>query len=216
MPQIFHKSANALARVSIVLGLGTLAGLVWAGATISTSGYVTGEDVVISQPVPFSHDHHFKGLGIHCLYCHTTVEESAFAGIPPTETCMNCHKEIWTNAELLEPLRESYRSGIPIEWERLHDTPDYVYFNHSVHIAKGIGCESCHGRVDEMPLMIQAESLTMAWCLDCHRDPAQHVRPREEIYTFGWVPPIPQSELGPQLVEEYEIQSVTNCSACHY
>ncbi|MEM7481509.1 MAG: cytochrome c3 family protein [Acidobacteriota bacterium] len=194
----------------------SLGGLVWVGSLLSTSGYVTGEGVVLTQPVPFSHDHHFTGLGIHCGYCHTTVETSAFAGIPPVETCMNCHKEIWTNAELLEPIRESYRSGVPIEWERVHDLPDYVFFNHSIHVAKGIGCESCHGRVDEMPLVRQVESLTMAWCLDCHRDPAEHVRPKEEIYTFDWKPPIPQSELGPQLVAEYDVQSITNCSACHY
>ena len=215
MPQIFHPSANSAARISIVLGLAGLGGLAWAGATLSTSGYTTGQGVVLDQPVPFSHDHHTAGLGIHCGYCHTSVEKAAFAGIPPIETCMNCHRQIWTNAALLEPVREAYRTGVPLQWERVHDLPDYVYFNHSVHVAKGIGCESCHGRVDRMPLIKQAESLTMQWCLDCHNAPERFVRPREEVYTFGWQPPEPQAELGPRLVEEYGIASRTSCSVCH-
>lgn len=215
MRQLFPRSANSLARGSIVLGLLLLGGLVWAGALLNSSGYTTGQGVIHNQPVPFSHDHHVAGLGIDCRYCHTSVETSSFAGIPPISTCMNCHKEIWTNAELLEPIREAWRSGVPVEWERVHDLPDFVYFNHSIHVAKGIGCETCHGRVDQMPLMRQHASLTMAWCLDCHRDPVKFVRPREEIYTFGWEPPVPQSVLGPRLVAEYDVQSLTNCSVCH-
>lgn len=219
MPQIFHRSTNQLSRVSLVLILVGLAGLVLAGAEISTGGYTTGQYVVIDQPVPFSHDHHFAGLGISCLYCHTSVEEAASAGIPPVATCMNCHKQIWTNAELLEPVRRAWRDNVPIQWERVHDLPDYVYFNHSVHVAKGIGCASCHGRVDEMPLIHQAESLTMAWCLDCHRQPEKFVRPRSEIYNFDWPEPDAgwnQKVDGPRLVEEYDIQSLTYCSVCHH
>jgi len=215
MRQLFPRSANPLARGSIVLGLALLGGVVWAGALLNGSGYNTGEGVILNQPVPFSHDHHFAGLGIDCRYCHTSVETSSFAGIPPVSTCMNCHKEIWTNAELLEPIREAWRTGVPVEWERVHDLADFVYFNHSIHVAKGIGCETCHGRVDRMPLMLQHAPLTMAWCLDCHRDPAKYVRPREEVFTFGWEPPEPQSVLGPRLVEEYDVQSLTYCSVCH-
>jgi hypothetical protein len=133
------------------------------------------------------------GLGIDCRYCHTSVERSAFAGLPPTETCMNCHRQIWTNAELLEPIRASYRDNVPVRWTRVHDLPDYVYFNHSVHIAKGIGCYSCHGKVNRMPLMLQAASLEMQWCLDCHRNPVQNVRPREEVFNLDWNPSDPRT-----------------------
>jgi hypothetical protein len=215
MRQLFPRRSNPMSRASVVLLLALLAGLVWIGAELSTSGYSTGEGIILHQPVPFSHDHHVAGLGIDCRYCHTSVEVSASAGIPPVSTCMNCHKEIWTNAELLEPIRAAFRTGVPVQWQRVHDLPDYVYFNHSIHVAKGIGCESCHGRVDLMPLMLQESPLTMAWCLECHRDPAKFVRPREEVFTMGWEPPVPQAELGARLVEEYDVQSLTYCSVCH-
>ena len=215
MRQLFPRSSNALSRASIVMLLGLLAGLGWVGAELSNSGYVTGEGVVLNQPVPFSHDHHTAGLGIDCRYCHTSVDRAASAGIPPISTCMNCHREIWTNADLLEPIRAAYRDGVAVKWQRVHDLPDFVYFNHSVHVANGIGCESCHGRVDQMPLMMQAEDLTMGWCLECHREPETFVRPRDEVFTFGWEPPVPQSQIGPQLVHEYGIESLTACSVCH-
>lgn len=216
MAQLFSRSTNQLSRVSVVLLLVLLGSVAWGGAYLSTSGFVTGEDVALNQPVPFSHNHHFAGLGISCLYCHTSVEKAAIAGIPPTSTCINCHKEIWTNAALLEPVRASFRTGVPIEWERVHDLPDYVYFNHSVHVAKGIGCQSCHGQVDEMPLVHQDGSLTMKWCLDCHREPEKFVRPASEIYNFDWPPSgWDQSVEGPRLVEEYSIESLTYCSVCH-
>jgi hypothetical protein len=185
--QIFHRSANSLAKVSIFGGvflLGLVAVVVYT--LMGTSGYLTGQYVVKRQPVPFSHEHHTRGLGIDCRYCHTSVERSAFAGLPPTETCMNCHRQIWTNAALLEPIRASYRDNVPMQWTRVHDLPDYVYFNHSVHIAKGIGCYSCHGKVNRMPLMFQNASLQMQWCLDCHRNPARNVRPREEVFNLDW------------------------------
>ena len=187
--QIFHRSTNTLARVSIFGGVFLLGFLGWAVYTLmGTSGYLTGQYVVKRQPVPFSHEHHNRGLGIDCRYCHTSVERSAFAGLPPTETCMNCHRQIWTNAALPPPPRASYRDNVPLQWTRVHDLPDYVYFNHSVHIAKGIGCESCHGKVNRMPLMFQNATLQMQWCLDCHRNPAQNVRPREEVFNINWDP----------------------------
>lgn len=214
MSQIFKPSTNTLARVSLVGAVFLAAASLWVVIELSRSAWVTREGVIRKQPIPFSHDHHTAGLGIDCLYCHTSVEESAFAGIPPTATCMNCHKLIWNDSPMLEPVRESYRTGEPIEWVRVNDLPDYVYFNHSIHVAKGMGCATCHGRVDQMPLMRQVNSLQMEWCLDCHRAPEKFVRPRSEIYNMQWVAD-DQATLGPQLVTEYEIESRLSCSACH-
>jgi hypothetical protein len=215
--QIFHRSTNTLARVSIFGAVFILAFLGWLVGMLMRSGYQTRENVVLHQPVPFSHEHHVAGLGIDCRYCHTSVETSSSAGIPPTETCMNCHRQIWTNADLLEPVRASYREGTPIRWARTHDLPDYVYFNHSVHVAKGIGCVTCHGQVDRMQLMYQEESLLMEWCLDCHRDPVKNVRPREEVFNMDWQPPPPAEleALQARLAEEYDVQSLMSCSTCH-
>ena len=216
MAQLFPRSANAFARGSIVAGLALLTGVGAAVFVIARSGYVTRQGLILEQPVPFSHDHHVGQIGIDCRYCHTAVESTAAAGIPPTQTCMNCHNQLWTNAELLEPVREAYRSGVPVQWERVHDLPDFVYFNHSVHVAKGIGCQSCHGQMERMPLVHQAESLTMKWCLDCHREPEKFVRPRSAIYEFDWPPQEwDQRTEGPRLVEEYGIESLTYCSVCH-
>lgn len=213
--QIFHRSTNTIAKVSIFGAVAFLAVLLWLWSTLLRSAYATGQGVIQKQPVPFSHDHHVAGLGIDCRYCHTTVEKSAFAGIPPTETCMNCHRQIWTNADLLEPVRESYRSGTPIVWNRVNDLPDYVYFNHAIHVAKGVGCAECHGQVDEMPLMRQTASLQMEWCLDCHRDPGKRLRPREEVFNMKWRRPADFETMQARLVEEYDVKSLTSCSVCH-
>ncbi len=215
--QIFHPSSNALSKISILAVLILLAGGLWLLAEINRSPYVTQATVVREQPVQFSHEHHVAGLGIDCRYCHTSVEQSPMAGIPPTETCMTCHSQIWTNAELLEPVRQSFRTGTPIKWTRVHDLPDFVYFNHSIHVNKGIGCESCHGRVDRMPLMWQANALNMEWCLNCHRSPESSIRPREKVFTMGYQPAEDQHTLGPKLVKEYNVnvRQLTNCSICH-
>ena len=167
-----------------------------------------------AQPIPFNHKLHAGDLQIDCLYCHTSVEDSAFAGIPPTATCMNCHKLIWNDSPMLEPVRESFRTGEPIEWVRVNDLPDFVFFDHSIHVAKGVGCATCHGRVDQMPLMMQHASLQMEWCLECHREPERFVRPRSEIYNMAWRAD-DQDELGSKLVAEYNIESRLSCSACH-
>jgi hypothetical protein len=215
MSQIFHRSANTLAKVTIVgllLLVGGLLGLVMAFAR---SSYMTRAQEYIEQPVQFSHLHHVGDDGIDCRYCHTSVETSAFAGIPPTKTCMNCHSQIWATAPILEPVRSSFREERPLRWIRVHDLPDFAYFNHSVHVKKGVGCETCHGRVDQMPLMLQQNSLQMEWCLECHRAPERFVRPRSEVFTMGYRPAVPQAELGPRLVKEYGIQANTNCSTCH-
>src|SRR5438270_6496915 len=182
MSQIFHRSTNTLSRATIFGAIFVVAALVWVGYAIQGSPYVTYEGVRKPQPVPFSHQHHVTGLGIDCRYCHTSVEDSSFAGIPPTKTCMNCHSQIWTNAALLEPVRASYRSGESLQWIRVNTLPDFVFFNHSIHVTKGVGCNTCHGPVDTMPLMYQQESLQMEWCLGCHRDPGQNLRPRDQVF----------------------------------
>ena len=169
----------------------------------------------VDQPVPFSHKHHVSDDGIDCRYCHTTVETSWFAGIPPTQTCMNCHSQIWAQSPVLEPVRQSFATGEPIRWNRVHNLPDFVYFDHSIHVQKGIGCSSCHGRVDEMPLTWKTQPLDMSWCLDCHQNPAHFVRPQDQVFNMAWQPPANQDELGRQLVEAYHIESKISCSTCH-
>ena len=192
MAQIFDRSSNALARMSIILtGLIVIA----LGVTLDQlqrSPWVTRQGQRADQPVPFSHKHHVQGLGVQCQYCHISVEKSSYAGIPPTKTCMNCHAQIWTNAQLLEPVRQSWATGESIRWIRVHDLPDYVYFNHSIHVNKGIGCSSCHGHVDEMPIMYAQNSLQMEWCLNCHRNPGKNLRPTSQIYNMAWEGPSTQ------------------------
>ena len=189
MAQIFDRSSNALARFSLVLS-GLI--VIVLGVTLDQlqrSPWVTRQGQRPDQPVPFSHKHHVQGLGLQCQYCHTTVEESSYAGIPPTRTCMNCHAQIWTNAQLLQPVRDSWYTGQSIPWTRVHDLPDFVYFNHSIHVNKGIGCETCHGQVDQMPLMYEQNTLQMEWCLNCHRNPAKNLRPTTEVYNMDWKQP---------------------------
>jgi hypothetical protein len=215
MPQIFHRSTNTISRVSIFGAVFAIGGGLWAAYLINDSPYITRERVPIPQPIPFSHQHHVTDDGIDCRYCHTTVEVSAFAGMPTTHVCMSCHSQIWTESPALEPVRESYRSGTPLQWNRVHDLPDFVYFNHSIHVAKGIGCETCHGRVDRMPLIWREATLQMSWCLDCHRAPEKYVRPRERVFEMGWQPQEDQLTLGRKLVNEYKIQKLTDCYTCH-
>lgn len=221
---------NAFSKATIFGGAFVLAGIAWAGALWVRSPYVTEQDVVRDQPAPFSHDHHVSGLGIDCRYCHTTVETSSYAGMPATEVCMGCHSQVWKDSPMLEPVRESYRTGKPLAWTRVYDVPDYVYFDHSIHVAKGIGCESCHGRVDRMPLMRKAFSMHMEWCLECHRHPETRVRDQRDIYRFGVEQPtltgidLAASRVAAErsgereaLVEEYAINAsqLTNCAICH-
>jgi hypothetical protein len=216
--QIFHHSTNTIAKVSIFGAVFILAGLVWVIAQVNRSPYVTQANVAREQPVQFSHKHHVGDEGIDCRYCHTSVEVSSFAGIPPTKTCMNCHSQIFSDSPYLEPVRESWRTGKPIVWTRVHDLPDFVYFNHSIHVSKGVGCVTCHGRVDLMPLTWQAASLQMEWCLECHRQPEKYLRPRDQIFNMAWQPPANQIEEGRQLLKSFQIQSpaqLTSCSTCH-
>ena len=218
MAQIFPRSTNAISRVSIFGAAFFALGLLMVVYTIMRSPYVTQVNVARDQPVPFSHQHHVEGLGIDCRYCHTTVEKAAFANIPPTKTCMNCHSQIWNQSPELEPVRESFRTDKSIEWVKVYDLPDYVYFNHSIHVAKGVGCETCHGRIDRMPLVEQHPNLQMSWCLECHRNTERFLRPRSEIFTMGYVPAGQQREIGARLQQEYHVRpawELTNCSTCH-
>jgi len=218
LPQIFHRSTNTLSRLSLFSALFLVALLLSVLAEIERSSYITEADVVREQPLQFSHKHHVEDDGIDCRYCHTSVEQSALPGIPPTKTCMNCHSQIFAASPYLEPIRESFRTGKPIEWTRVHKLPEFVYFNHSIHVNKGVGCASCHGQVNLMPLVRQVASLQMEWCLDCHRHPERALRPREQVFNMRWQPPADQLEQGRQLAREYNIRSVeelTSCSTCH-
>jgi hypothetical protein len=215
MSQIFSPRANQIARASLVTvaAMGALIGA--AAPIVMRSDWATGASTNITQPIQFSHAHHVGGLGIDCRYCHTSVETSSFANIPPTKTCMNCHSQIWATSPFLEPVRSSFRTGESLQWTRVHNLPDFVQFNHAIHIKKGMGCETCHGRVDQMAGMFQANSLQMEWCLECHRHPEKYVRPRDAVFAMGYQPAEPQSAIGPKLVAEYQIQRLTACSTCH-
>jgi cytochrome c7-like protein len=218
MAQIFRPSTNTLAGASIVAGLLLLAAIGASLYTFAWSSYVTQVGTPRIQPVPFSHKHHVADDGIDCRYCHTSVEESAFAGIPSTKTCMNCHSQLWVDSPILEPVRESFRTGTSLEWIRVHNLPGFVYFNHSIHINKGVGCVTCHGRVDQMPLIWKVNTLYMDWCLECHRAPERFVRPREFVFSMDWQPSEDQLTLGRKLVKQYKIQGpevLTSCSTCH-
>ncbi len=215
MPRVFGPRANVVARLSL---LGTILLVVVLGGAAYLyvrSPWVTRVGDAPAQPVPFSHKHHVTDDGIDCRYCHTTVETSAFAGMPDTKTCMNCHSQIWAQSPTLAPVRESFQSGQPIVWTRVNRLPDYVYFDHSIHVQKGIGCVSCHGRVDEMPAVAKAESLQMQFCLDCHRAPQSQVRPRSEVFNLSWQPPANQAAFQAELAQAYDVQSKLSCSTCH-
>jgi hypothetical protein len=217
MAQIFHPSINVIAKLSIV-GVALAVPLIGVAGYAFNMSYSAEVRQPKEQPVEFSHKHHVGDDGIDCRYCHTSVDKDAFAGLPDTHTCMSCHSQIWTDSPLLEPVRESYRTGKPLRWTRVHDLPDFVYFNHSIHIKKGIGCYSCHGRVDEMPMMWKENTLTMDWCIDCHRHPEKNIRPREEVFNVAWQGKGNQEQQGRQLVNEYHVlhpYQITNCSTCH-
>ena len=218
MSQLFPRSANALARSSIFGGLTLVLTLLMVVFTLMRSSWATKQYEYVEQPVQFSHAHHVGGVGLDCRYCHTSVENSSFAGIPPTKTCMNCHSQLWTNAPILEPVRASFRNNTNLTWIRVNDLPDFVYFNHQIHIKQGVGCVTCHGQVDQMPLMYQAKSLLMEFCLDCHRAPEKYIRPREEVFNMAYQAPEDQLELGLRLKREYNVASVehmTSCTICH-
>ena len=215
MAQIFHRSTNTISRVSLFGGIAIIAILVATLAAINRSSYMTEVGVARSQPVQFSHKHHVSDDGIDCRYCHTSVEDSSFAGIPSTKICMNCHTQIWAESPILAPVRESFRTGKSLEWTRVNNLPGFVYFDHSIHVHKGVGCATCHGRVDQMPLMWRENTLYMEWCLECHRNPERFVRPRAQVFNMDWQPLSDQIALGQKLVQQHKIESLTSCSVCH-
>ncbi|TDX32316.1 quinol:cytochrome c oxidoreductase pentaheme cytochrome subunit [Modicisalibacter xianhensis] len=216
MPQIFPRRANSLVSMALWGGAFGVVILILVAITIGSSAHDTGVFTTPEQPVPFSHEHHVSGLGLDCQYCHTGVEKSDFAGLPPTYTCMTCHSQLWTNAEMLEPVRQSLKRDEPIEWVRVHDLPDFTYFSHRAHVNNGVGCESCHGRVDEMPITSQEKPLTMQWCLSCHRNPEPNLRPADKITAMGY-DPANDSIPGHELLERYAIRkdNLTECVTCH-
>ena len=215
MRPIFRPRSNTIFRVALVLLLGGVVGalgglMVWARVPAGT-----GQLEEIVQPVLFDHRHHVLDDAIDCRYCHQTVERAASAGIPSTSVCMNCHSQVWNRSTKLEPVRQSYFTGQPIPWVRVHQVPDFVYFNHSIHVSKGIGCETSHGRVDQMPAIQQVAPLTMGWCLECHRNPTPHLRPQEAITAMGWVPDGDPVALGKELAKHYDVHTRTSCTTCH-
>ncbi|WP_129675264.1 cytochrome c3 family protein [Candidatus Chloroploca sp. Khr17] len=216
--QIFSRNANAILLVSIAAIVLLIVGIISALIGLYLSPWYTGVGDAIEQPVPFSHKHHVDQLMIDCRYCHSTVERVAHAGIPSTDTCMSCHSQIWTNSPLLQPVRDSYQTGEPVLWNRVYDLPDFVYFNHSVHVAKGIGCASCHGRIDQQHLTAKAQPLYMGWCLGCHRAPEEHIRPRDEVFNMAYEPQMMPIADRLALVQEYQIPvdgRLTHCYTCH-
>ena len=218
MAQIFHRNTNFIARVSLILGI-LLAGLALSGLLGAVrSPFYTNQNITRDQPIQFSHKHHAGDDGIDCRFCHVGVETSATAGLPPTKTCMNCHSVLFNSSSYLEPVRASYREDKSIEWVRVHRLPDFVYFNHSIHVAKGVGCSTCHGQVNQMPLVFQASTLQMQWCLDCHRNPEAVLRPHDQVFNMDWKAPANQAELGHQLATTNKIRTtaeLTSCSTCH-
>lgn len=234
MPQLFTNNANTIARVSVVIGAVLALVVVWAWYELNTSAYNTGQFLEYQQPVQFSHKHHVGDDGIDCRYCHTSVETAAAAGLPPTQTCMNCHSQIWSDSPYLAPVRDSLANNQPIQWRRVHDLPDYVYFNHSIHVNKGVGCSTCHGRVDEMASVYQKSTLQMKWCLDCHKDPGRFIREintdetkqdNSAIYDMTWRAGNEgqrtngaDADQGRELAKKYKVKSravMTTCSTCH-
>jgi len=215
MAQIFHRSTNTIARLSIYGAVILIALLGYAVDVVNKTSYVTEVNNARPQPVPFSHKHHVGELGLDCRYCHTSVEVSSSAGMPPTETCMTCHSQIWTNSEMLAPVRASYTNSISISWTRVNAVPDFVYFNHSIHVAKGVGCTTCHGPVGEMNITWRGQTLYMRWCLECHNAPERFLRPRSEVFDAFYQAPSNQLTLGRELMKEYKVQKLTNCTTCH-
>ncbi|MBV9859391.1 MAG: cytochrome C [Alphaproteobacteria bacterium] len=216
MPAILGPRANLAAKFVLCAGAVGAALLLFGPWGLTRTDYATGANFVRPQPVPFSHKHHVSGLGLDCRYCHTSVETAATAGYPPTHVCMTCHSQIWTNAGVLAPVRNSLASGVPLRWTRVNRLPDYVFFDHSIHVAKGVGCTTCHGPIGDMPLTWQGASLQMKWCLDCHRDPAPNLRPRDQVFNPDWHRTA-DTPSGDALLAEYKIHltGLTDCSVCH-
>ncbi len=219
MAQIFSPSADLRLRLFMALAVVAVVGAGLVAGGYVQSSYATLAGWVVDQPVPFSHQHHVGGLGLDCRYCHAGVEVSAQAGLPATEVCMTCHSQLWTGAAMLAPVRDSLANGTPLRWNRVARLPDYVYFNHSIHIDRGVPCVECHGRVDRMPLMARAKPFQMGWCLDCHRDPGPHLRPPDQVTRMDWSDwtAARAAAYGARAVAAHHIDParLDDCSICH-
>jgi hypothetical protein len=216
MPQIFHPSMNTISRATIFGAVFFLAAALWLMLAIARSSYMSDVGIIKPQPVPFSHAHHVAEAGIDCRYCHTSVEDSSFAGIPPTQTCMNCHSQLWTESPILEPVRASYRDDKPLVWNRVHDMPDFAYFYHNIHVQRGVACTTCHGELAEMPLTWKNATLYMEWCLECHRNPEKFVGPQSETFASAAVPATTVSARPAGHWKNTRGTLLTNCSLCHH
>ncbi len=218
MGQIFPRNANLLARLSIFAAVLLIVELTLILTVYFRSNYYRQINVAIQQPVPYSHQLHAGTLGIDCRYCHVSVDKSYFANIPATETCMTCHSQIRTGSTKLTVVRDSYATGQPVSWQKVNRVPSFVYFNHSIHINKGVGCSECHGKVTEMPVVWQPQAFFMGFCLNCHRNPENFLRPRDQVFNLNYIHPANQVELGQKLVQEYGVMPKTqlqNCWVCH-
>jgi hypothetical protein len=220
MPQIFTASADTWLRLCALLVFLLVFGLGLLGSGFVNSSYVTRVGWTVDQPVPFSHRHHVGELGLDCRYCHTNVETGANAGFPPTQTCMTCHSQLWTGAGVLEPVRQSMATGQPLRWNRVSSVPDYVFFNHSIHVDRGVPCVACHGRVDRMPLTVRGHPFQMTFCLSCHRDPAPRLRPPDQVTRMdwsGWEDTPAHRAYGALAMKHFGIEpaKLVNCEICH-
>jgi hypothetical protein len=217
MTQIFRRSADTWLRVGLLLLIVGVSGGLLVALTLESSDYRTGRNWVVEQPLPFSHAHHAGELKIDCRYCHSAVQSSAMASLPPTETCMSCHSQVWKNADVLAPLRKSLREHEPLHWLRVVELPDYVYFHHGVHVNAGVGCSECHGQVDRMQLTFKAQPLNMGQCLACHRDPAPHLRPVDQVTNMQWRSDEDRRALGERLMKAHpmDTKGLTDCGTCH-
>ncbi|MBL8151703.1 MAG: cytochrome c3 family protein [Blastocatellia bacterium] len=211
---MFPKWTNKAVKIGLLFFALAGAGVAGAAGLVHQPSFT---DVGYSpeQPVPFSHKLHAGDMGMDCRFCHTSVEQSAVSSVPPTQTCMVCHTRVRTDSKLLLPVRESFASGKPVEWVKIHKLPDFAYFNHKAHVSSGVSCVSCHGRVDQMQEVAQVQPLNMSWCLDCHRNPAPNIRPKEFVTKLDWVPPRDPVEIGRELVKANKINPPVNCGGCH-
>ncbi len=215
MSALFTPRSNALFRLVLVLLVAGATGGVSAGMIYGRTPYGTGQQQPVAQPIQFDHRHHVRDDQIDCRYCHTTVDSAPSAGIPPTELCLNCHSQVWNKSPLLDRVRASWFARQPVPWVRVHKLPDFVYFNHSIHVNKGVGCVECHGRVDEMAAIEQEQPLTMGWCLECHRDPYPRLRPPSEVTNMTWKPDGDPRSVGEAVAKQYDVHPRTDCITCH-
>jgi hypothetical protein len=217
MAALFPRWTNIAARAVLLALLCLVVGLPLGLMAWVRAPNVTSQEAPVAQPVPFDHVVHAHDLQISCEYCHATVMKTASASLPPTQTCVPCHSDTWKNSKTFAPIRASLRNGTPLQWNRVNALPDFVYFNHAIHVAKGVGCETCHGRVDQMHVVQQRQPLTMGWCVQCHRFPAPNLRPQDQITTMGWHPRagVAQVALGRELMERNHVKAPTDCSTCH-